>query len=633
MTGNVTYRSDIDGLRALAIIPVIFFHADLGCPGGFVGVDIFFVISGFLITSLILREIKEDRFSLSRFWERRVRRILPALLVMVIVTLIAGWFLFLPADFELLGKSVISQALIVSNIHFWRETSYFSADVDTKPLLHTWSLAVEEQFYIIFPLALIAVVNWKKFPIFQSLLFLSFGSLVISIIGSYFHPSATFYLLPTRAWEITTGALIASISSKQLFKPWQNEMLGLLGFGLILFSIIYYTPKVRFPGLAAIPPCIGAGMIIFSGLTKSTYLGRLLSLKPVVFFGLISYSLYLWHWPIIVFAKYYALHDLSLGFRIVLIFACVIFATLSWIYIEKPFRERRVVKSQVRIFQFAAVTTVSLIGIGILILVQQGFPSRLPESSLRYASSRNDSAFRNETTVAQAQEGHFVKIGAPSSDLPISILIWGDSHAMAITSALDEACRRHGVSGVQATHSSTAPLIDYSGSDPFGLQGETSIFSEAVIDFIVDNQIKKVFIAAFWSNYGPPELLAQKLSATVQKIVNTGATVYLLKDAPNPNYDVPRQLALASYYQLEFDRFEISRNNYNIQNHKYNLILQEMSNLGAIILETPDYFLNGNNNYDVIRDNQVLFFDSHHLSVEGAKLLIPMLEPLVSQKK
>ena len=264
---NQNYRPDIDGLRALAILPVILFHADLGCPGGFVGVDIFFVISGFLITSLILKEINDDAFSLINFWERRIRRILPALAVVVLATLVAGWFLFLPVDFELLGKSVIAQATLLSNVFFYRQSlaggGYFAPVSDTKTLLHTWSLAVEEQFYVLFPLLLIMLARQKRLSIARAILWLCIGSLVLSIAGSYYRPEATFYLLPTRAWELMIGAFLAAIPGRQLSNPQIKEAVGWAGLGLIFYSMIFYTRETRFPGLAAIPPCLGTALIIF----------------------------------------------------------------------------------------------------------------------------------------------------------------------------------------------------------------------------------------------------------------------------------------------------------------------------------------------------------------------------------
>src|SRR5437588_3933319 len=231
------YRPDIDGLRALAILPVILFHAGLGCTGGLVGVDVFFVISGFLITSLILNEIDGNCFSLVNFWERRIRRIFPALVPVVVAILVAGWFLYLPHDFELLGQSTVAQAVLTSNFFFWRHSGYFDAASDTMPLLHTWSLAVEEQFYLLFPPLLVFLARCKRRSNALIILCLCIGSFELSVLGTGFNQSATYYLLPTRAWELLMGALLSAVPGRQLAKPWWNEAISWSGLALILFSI------------------------------------------------------------------------------------------------------------------------------------------------------------------------------------------------------------------------------------------------------------------------------------------------------------------------------------------------------------------------------------------------------------
>jgi peptidoglycan/LPS O-acetylase OafA/YrhL len=282
------YRPDVDGLRALAVLTVILCHAGLGCPGGFVGVDVFFVISGFLITSLLSREISEGQFSLVAFWERRIRRIFPTIFVVVLATLIAGWFLYLPEDFLTLGKSALAQTVLLANVFFFRKTGYFEDAADTHPLLHTWSLAVEEQFYLLFPLLLFFLTRCGRKSLVGGIAFLGVGSFALSVVGSYSHPAATFYLLPSRAWELMMGALLAVLPDGRKPTRWLNEAAGLAGLGLILFSVFTYTSLTRFPGVAALPPCLGAALIIFSGRSKITLVGRGLVWRPLVFIGLIS---------------------------------------------------------------------------------------------------------------------------------------------------------------------------------------------------------------------------------------------------------------------------------------------------------------------------------------------------------
>jgi peptidoglycan/LPS O-acetylase OafA/YrhL len=254
---SLEYRPDIDGLRAVAVIAVLLFHAELHCPGGFVGVDMFFVISGFLISSLILKELDDGSFSLVNFWERRIRRILPAVTVVVLGTLVAGWFLYLPADFASLGKSVVAQAALVSNIFFYQQAGYFEAGADTTPLLHTWSLAVEEQFYLIFPLFLVFLSRFRRRSRLAAIVVVAAASFASSVLGTYAYPRAAFYLLPTRAWELLLGALLAMTRGRVSVNSWIRETSAWMGLGLVACSVVYYDGSTRFPGLAAAAPCLG----------------------------------------------------------------------------------------------------------------------------------------------------------------------------------------------------------------------------------------------------------------------------------------------------------------------------------------------------------------------------------------
>jgi peptidoglycan/LPS O-acetylase OafA/YrhL len=630
---NLRYRPDIDGLRALAVLPVIFFHAGLGCSGGFVGVDIFFVISGFLITSLILKEINDGSFSLVRFCERRIRRILPALVVVVIAVLALGWFLYLPEDFELIGESVVAQAALLSNIFFWETTRYFTVAADTKPLLHCWSLAVEEQFYVLFPLLLIFLARYKRFSVARTLFWLGAGSFALCVAGSYARPSATFYLLPTRAWELMAGALLAALPVRPSAQAWLNQTAGWCGLGLILYPIFYYTRATRFPGLAAVPPCLGAALILFSGGIKPTLVGRALALKPVVFVGLISYPLYLWHWPLLVFTKYSSREFQSRELNAVLLIVSVALAIVTWKWIEMPFRRRLLCPRSPQVFAFAGCSMLILLIVGGGIYLKHGMPSRLPAEALMLDGYRNDHAFRNEITLQQAEAGQFVELGAQNRNQPVKMIIWGDSHAMAVTSVLDELCRRFSVRGVEATHSSTAPILDYNSDyNDYGLHEKSLAFAQSVVKFISQKHVKIVILAAHWRRYGPPDLVDSRLAATVRALLAGGASVYVLKDAPEPDFDVPRVAALTVAAHGDLAPLAVSPDKYDADNHNYESIFKHLSQIGATVLDTPKYFLNSNGRYDVVRDDKALYCDQSHLSVEGARLLTPMFEPLFRAK-
>jgi len=357
------YRPDIDGLRAMAVLSVLLFHANLGCPGGFVGVDMFFVISGFLIFQLIFEELNSRTFSLIAFWERRIRRILPALVTVVLAVLVAGWFIFLPDDFQKLGKSAIAQATLSSNYFFYEQwlegAGYFAPALDPKPLLHTWSLAVEEQFYILFPLILMLAARSRRRPFAETMLIIAIGSFALSVYGSFQLPAATFYLLPTRAWELLLGALLFLMHGKITTNRWLEEAAGWVGLILIVGSIFFYDAFTRFPGRAALPPCLGTALLIFSSETRLSRVGRFLAWKPIVFIGLISYSLYLWHWPLLVFSKYPA-NTQSWKMSSLLLLASFVLAILSWKFIETPFRKRWVFPKRSQIFWLAGLSTAFL---------------------------------------------------------------------------------------------------------------------------------------------------------------------------------------------------------------------------------------------------------------------------------
>jgi len=623
----------------VAILPVICFHAHLGCPGGFVGVDVFFVISGFLITSLILKEIRTGTFSLVTFWERRIRRILPALALVVLATLIAGWFLYFPTDFNFLGKSVVAQTFLSSNFFFWMHTGYFAPDDDTKPLLHTWSLAVEEQFYLLFPLYLLMLAKQRRLSVVRGIAWVAAVSFVLSIAGTYWLPSANFFLLPGRAWELMVGAFLAAIPESKS-NNWQlNEGIGLAGAGLILYSVVCYTSATKFPGLAALPPCLGAGLIIFSGgRGRPTLVSRVLTWKPAVFIGLISYSLYLWHWPLLVFSQYSStqtdMESQSWQYRTGLLLASAGLAAISWKWIETPFRKRLLCARRPQIFSFAAGTTATLVLLGFMVYWKHGMPSRIPDRALTFDDFGSHYAFRNETTVAQAADGQFPDLGPMDAGQSIQVLVWGDSHAMAITPVVDELCRKYSVRGVEATHSSTAPVLDYaSHASEYSLQEDSLTFAKSVVDFVAKRRVKTVIIAAEWCCYETPEVVGQKLEATVKALIAAGASVYVIKDVPSPGYYVPRVAALTILHRGDLSRLEVSPADYSAKNHDYEPIFAHVAESGATILDPTKFLLNGNGRYDVIRDDKVLYFDYGHLTVEGSELLTPMFEPVFRSAK
>lgn len=337
------YRPDIDGLRAIAVLGVVFYHLGLKqFSGGFIGVDIFFVISGFLITRLILNALEEGAFSFSQFYARRARRLFPALFFTLALSALLATILFVPQDLERFGGALLHSILSVSNFYFWSEASYFGAHASVKPLLHTWSLSVEEQFYLVWPLLFCLLIKHCK-VVFTALVIAALGAL-----GFYFavqaiqqDPEAVFYLAPYRVFEFSIGALMVWLVAYQPKQKVLLEPLLLLGLAMVIYPMITHPSKSSFSVHEALWPCLGAALIIYSG--KAPILGRVLSNRLLVGIGLISYSLYLIHWPFIVFYKYWRGGIRLDSWAILLIFVLsTVSAVAMYFFIEKPFRQRAV---------------------------------------------------------------------------------------------------------------------------------------------------------------------------------------------------------------------------------------------------------------------------------------------------
>ncbi|MFN0185841.1 MAG: acyltransferase family protein [Aquabacterium sp.] len=368
----------MDGLRALAVVPVVLFHAGFGAfSGGFVGVDVFFVISGYLITTIIQAELAEGRFSITTFYERRARRILPALFLVLAVCLPFAWAWLLPPDLQDFSQGLVAVALFASNILFWRTSGYFDTAAELKPLLHTWSLAVEEQFYLFFPLFLMAAWRWGRRRIVGLLLVASLLSLALAQWGVLHKPDAAFYLLPTRAWELAIGALLALHLAQPVAwrpAPAQGRILETVGLALLLWGMLAFDTKTPFPGLHALPPTLGTALIILcSGPT--TPVGRLLSRRVLVGIGLISYSAYLWHQPMFAFARHRTWQEPTPLLLAGLALAAFGLAWLSWRFVERPFRQKGVV-SRRTVFRFAGWASLAMIGIGVAGHLARGGPQR-----------------------------------------------------------------------------------------------------------------------------------------------------------------------------------------------------------------------------------------------------------------
>ena len=356
------YRAEIDGLRALAVVPVILFHAGFELfSGGFVGVDVFFVISGYLITTILIEDIENQRFSLVNFYERRARRILPALFFVMFVCIPFAWMWMLPSQMKDFSQSLVAVSLFASNVLFWRESGYFDAAAEEKPLLHTWSLAVEEQYYVLFPIFLFLAWRYGKNRVFWMIVVMASISLLLSEWGWRNKATANFYLAPTRAWELFAGSIAAFIVQNRGVQ--KNNLLALVGLAAIIFSIFFYDETTPFPSVYALVPVLGVVLLVLYA-NKETLAAKLLSTKGFVGIGLISYSAYLWHQPLFAFARIRSLEHPPLLLMLALSLFSLLLAYFSWRYVEKPFREKNVI-NRTHIFSgsLALMTCFSAVGI------------------------------------------------------------------------------------------------------------------------------------------------------------------------------------------------------------------------------------------------------------------------------
>lgn len=464
MTPEFSYRPEIDGLRALAVVPVVLFHAGFDYfSGGYVGVDVFFVISGYLITSIIITEIHEGTFTLANFYARRARRILPALFLVVWTSLWLSYWFLTPAELQNFGQSVTAVSIFTSNIFFWRDSGYFSGASELKPLLHTWSLAVEEQFYIFFPIFLLIFWRFGLKVLMTLLAVVFFISFSLAVWASSAQPHAGFYLLPTRGWELLIGSFIAIFVFRSGFVQNRaiNEAMSFLGVALIVISIILFDTQTPFPGTYALMPTIGAGLVIFSGGSKSL-ISQLLSTKIAVGIGLVSYSAYLWHQPALaIFRSHTNEIHINSGAAFFLCALSFLLAFVSWRYVEGPFRDKRMFNDE-RILRLAACTTVLTLLAGLTLNQTNGLEAF--KLSTKSEEERKSFALVKESTSTRLKDRMYdlgCHIWATDSSLlsmeelnecekqyGSPILVLGDSHGMNLYNMVSNSNRFQFVIGL-----------------------------------------------------------------------------------------------------------------------------------------------------------------------------------------
>lgn len=632
------YRPDLDGLRGIAVAAVVAYHLDLPfVTGGFVGVDIFFVLSGFLITRLIAAELRAGRFSIARFYERRIRRIVPALIFVCACTTVAAMAFLLPDELQRYASSLMAAALSYSNIWFFQHSGYFDPGSGTQPLLHTWSLGIEEQFYVVFPLVLMAVFRWWPRALGATIWLAFAASLAASIAFLPAHPTATFYLLHTRAWELLAGSIVALGLLPRPASRAQSEAAAAVGLAAIAVSIFAFSSKTPFPGAAALLPCIGTAMAIWAGEGSSKErpiaLGtRFLTFRPLMLLGLISYSLYLWHWPLIVFTKILTAERLSGIEQLALATVAICLATGTWYFVEQPFRQRGSAGFTPRaIFRSGTIAIGALAASASVLVGLNGMPQRFPDAVLQIAAAQADaSPLREKCHFHGEGKRSYDDTCIIGDDVAPSVIVYGDSHGAEFSAALGEFAKARHASVRQITASGCPPAAGFT----FPADDRCQHYNDGIIDRLTAISPTTVVLATYslaWDREYPDQFWPS-FERTIATLQAAGHRVVVLGPVP----DHPE----ASGIPAEVARWTAKGRDPNDFSFKYGAkqVHAVEARLSAIATEHGAVFvpvsseLCSDKSCKPYADGAVLYFDNNHLSMSGAqliasRLLVPVIWP------
>lgn len=636
----MNYRSDIDGLRTIAVFIVIFNHAGFNMfSGGFVGVDVFFVISGFLITSIIYPKIVENKFSLGWFLSRRIKRLMPVLFFIIIITAIVFTIFMLPQDLMRFYQSIIWVLLYAGNFFMWiNHGGYFDGNSQEAPLLHTWSLAVEEQYYFVWPLMLIISIRFfgPKLTAWLSIIFF-IALTIFSQWGTEVTVGAAYYLLPTRFFELLLGSCLA-IFWQKLPETGKNfhHFFSIAGVGLILGSGLMLTEHSVFPGYNALYPTIGTALLLYS---HKGVINKLLATRPMVFSGNISYSLYLWHWPIFALIRYMSI-ELTLIVQIVCILVTYVLSILSYQYIEQPLRKSRINSFTPIVIKFYAVPTLMLIAISMFGIHQKGYPGRFDQQvvKMEYALNTHSSESRKACHSAfrdnQRLPDDVCIIGEKNKfNLNKGVFIFGDSHANHLVPFLSELIQDADVWGIDYTLDRCIPIVGLNWGGSLYKAERCKERNEKAMQYFQNNRFKYVVMAASWpgietnrmfnnvaqltDNNSKIMLFEEKLKYSIKLILDSGAIPVLFEDTPilagkSPKCPIKKLLfdnLLDCGISIEANPF-ISDAFNKIKRH----------NPQVIIIKPSELYCEGNRcNMELNRTP--LYRDGDHLNEVGAKVL------------
>ncbi len=612
------YKPEIDGLRALAVLSVILFHFNiLGFSGGFVGVDIFFVISGYLITSIIVKAIENNSFSFLDFYERRARRLLPAAFIVLLFTCIIGWFLLSPNDMRTFGRSLWWFSLFSSNVLFMDQVGYFDAPAITKPILHTWSLSVEEQFYLIFPIILLGLYKYRLSFIKAGVILIFALSLALSIFTLEDYPAFTFYMLPTRAWELMTGSLLAMGTIPAIRNRVLSSIAACIGLCLIISAIIFYDEKTTFPGAAALLPCLGTALIIWSNLLEKNHIGKILSWKPFVIIGLISYPLYLWHWPILVYYKYYLDRPLTNLETITLIVITFILSWLTWKLLETPVRQKRVLPQRKTIMITASVLGAVFFFYGSMADTFYGIPMRLPEKARIYAMGASDNnPLAKKCDSKMPDEISTIKtcIIGNREKKNIDFIIWGDSHANMMVPMLRILAKEHNLSGIQATYKQCPPPSEKSRAKG------CSEYNRKVLNQLKSMPIKNIIISGYWWSRIKKPAMRQRYTLELKKFFAPlkDKNIWIFTDIPAHSVRVPSALAKAVMFNRDIESMGVLSTVNKMQQQQIKETFKAASLPNMRFIEVTDILCGMRKHCLVEADGKALYSGYSHLSNQGA---------------
>lgn len=590
------------------------FHAGLIFRGGFIAVDIFFVISGFLITSLVVRELAAGTFRFSTFWMRRVRRLLPALVVATLGTCLLGCLFLLPEDLADLGRCLSLHSVMLANWYFYQTSGYFMPAALQKPLLHYWSLAVEEQFYLIYPALL-----WLGLR--RSLVFVGLASFALTTWWVQSDALAAFYLLPTRTWELLLGAGIAlrPVDIPARFRPLASWV-GLLG--ILAASLLFRDDKLTWPGWPTLVPCLLTALMIVAHRPLDTPGARWLCSPWLRHLGVISYSWYLWHWPMIALYRYWKLEAIPLWVRLLWFFSGYVLARLSYRFVETPFRHPNPRFSAYQVVAVGLLIQLGFFGLGQWMQRSGGFPQRLP-ASLRPLVERGRAPWLDyQLTLEQARRGQLFRLGKEG---PVRLWVWGDSQASALVPVLEEVARANRCRILLATHSGATPLLDYVSPDPGELGPALPAWNQAIAEEMKKHPPETVLLVARW-NYKLNSDWNRHLTQTVQTIQRCGCRCGLLLETPvyafDPRRALVRRAVLGSPVDLGLTRAQFEQQLAPIRQ-------AAQAQEGLKVLDPTEVFFAGRERAVLESGGKSCYYDDTHLSATGAQLLFPLLNSLL----